>query len=80
MCFLQLAYNFAFSFSENADSAKQVLCEECSGVATCICHNCDDCAFCESCFVQVRMEENTSLKQSLHMYKNSQFLALIHIN
>lgn len=35
------------------DAAKQVLCEECSQPATCICKSCDDCSFCEGCFVQV---------------------------
>jgi len=36
---------------DEATSLAHVLCEGCSKRATCICKSCEDCTFCESCFI-----------------------------
>jgi len=55
---------------DEATSLGHVLCEGCSKRATCICKSCEDCTFCESCFIShhkalKRLQKHTPMPLSI---------------
>jgi len=55
---------------DEATSLAHVLCEGCSKRATCICKSCEDCTFCESCFIShhkalKRLQKHTPMPLSI---------------